>query len=93
MSGTPHALIMDLLEWLAAGPRPYADVMEAWRTSCPRLTIWEDAVEQGLVQRRWSEGQGSLVALTEAGWAALRGACSADEAGDHGRALSSSSRG
>lgn len=82
MSDTPHALIMDLLEWLASGPRPYADVMEAWRTSCPRLTIWEDAVEQGLVQRRWSEGQGSLVVLTDVGRAALRGARSAAATGE-----------
>jgi hypothetical protein len=42
-------LILDLLEWVAAEPRPYAAVMEAWRTSCPRLTVWEDALEQGLV--------------------------------------------
>ena len=90
MSDTPNALIMDLLEWLASGPKPYADVMEAWRTSCPRLTIWEDAVEQGLIQRRRNEGQAALVALTNAGWAALRGARSADEAGDrHSRTLPS----
>ncbi len=58
MSDTPNALIIDLLEWLASGPKLYADVMDAWRTSCPRLTIWEDAVEQGLVQRRRNEDQG-----------------------------------
>mgnify|MGYP002382501856 CR=1 FL=1 len=28
----------DLVEWIAKEPRPYADVMDAWRTSCPRLT-------------------------------------------------------
>ena len=33
------ALILDLLEWLDRAPRPYADVMEAWRTSCPRLPV------------------------------------------------------
>lgn len=72
MSDTPNALIIDLLEWLASGPKPYADVMDAWRTSCPRLTIWEDAVEQGLVQRRRNEDRDLLVALTEAGWTTLR---------------------
>ena len=34
-------LIRDLVSWIAERPRPYADVMDAWRTSCPRLTIWE----------------------------------------------------
>ena len=37
-------LILDFLEWIGGGPRPYAEVMEAWRTSCPRLTVWEDAI-------------------------------------------------
>lgn len=71
MNNTPHALILDLLEWLAKGPKPYADVMDAWRTSCPRLSIWEDATELGLIRRRRNAGEGSLVELTETGWAAL----------------------
>ena len=45
------ALILDLVGWLSRSPRPYAEVMEAWRTSCPRLTVWEDALERGLVRR------------------------------------------
>ena len=52
MSQTIDPLVLDLLEWLAPAARPYADVMDAWRTSCPRLTIWEDAVDAGLVSRR-----------------------------------------
>jgi hypothetical protein len=44
-----EALILDLLEWLANGDRTYEDVMDAWRTSCPKLTIWEDATDRGLV--------------------------------------------
>ena len=44
-------LIADLLEWLAREPKTYSDVMDAWRTSCPRLTVWEDAVDGGLVRR------------------------------------------
>ncbi len=44
-------LILDLVEWVAKGPRAYSDVMEAWRTSCPRLTVWEDAVERGYLVR------------------------------------------
>ncbi|MBX9700350.1 MAG: hypothetical protein K2X74_13000, partial [Acetobacteraceae bacterium] len=40
---------LDLVAWVAAAPRPYGEVIEAWRTSCPRLTVWEDAVDRGLV--------------------------------------------
>jgi|EndMetStandDraft_2_1072991.scaffolds.fasta_scaffold473661_2 hypothetical protein len=45
-------LIFDLVEWVAKAPRTHADVMNAWRTSCPRLTVWEDAVDRGLVERK-----------------------------------------
>ena len=67
----PQTLILDLVDWLAAGPRPYAEVMEAWRTSCPRLTVWEDAVDEGLVTRR-TEGQGVVVELTAKGRGLVR---------------------
>jgi hypothetical protein len=63
----PASLVLDLLEWLAAGPRPYDEVMEAWRTSCPRLTVWEDAVDAGYVTRRYGGGAGVTVALTAEG--------------------------
>ncbi len=51
-------LILDLVEWVAAAPRPYAEVLDAWRTSCPRLTVWEDALDRGLVActRREADG-------------------------------------
>jgi hypothetical protein len=45
-------LIFDLVEWVAKAPRTHAEVMNAWRTSCPRLTVWEDAVDRGLVERK-----------------------------------------
>ena len=35
---------------MAERPRTYAETLEAWKTSCPRLTIWEDAVRAGLVR-------------------------------------------
>jgi hypothetical protein len=60
-------LILDLLEWIGPEPRPYAEVMDAWRTSCPRLTVWEDANERALVERRYDERQGAFVCLTEQG--------------------------
>jgi hypothetical protein len=68
-----NPLILDLLEWLATHPRPYSEVMEAWRTSCPRLTVWEDALDQGLVRRRIDEDRGGpVVALTPEGRQALQ---------------------
>jgi hypothetical protein len=51
MSETTHSLVIDFVEWVATQPRTYAEVMEAWRTSCPRLTIWEDSIDQKLVTR------------------------------------------
>jgi D-3-phosphoglycerate dehydrogenase len=44
-----EGLILDLLEWLAQGERSYTEVMDAWRTSCPRLPVWEEANDRGLV--------------------------------------------
>jgi hypothetical protein len=56
------ALILDLLEWLADHERSYDEVMGAWRTSCPKLTVWEDATDLGLVEVR-----GAVVAITPTG--------------------------
>ena len=68
---TNDALTADFLAWLAAGPRPYAEVMEAWRTSCPRLTVWEDAIDRGLVARARDGAGAAMVALTGEGSAFL----------------------
>ena len=51
------ALILDLLEWLAKGGRSYEQVMEAGRTSCPRLTVWEDANDRGLIATEQVNGR------------------------------------
>ena len=48
-------LVVELLEWLRPKPRSYEEVMAAWRTSCPRLTIWEDASDAGYVVVRDGE--------------------------------------
>ncbi len=62
-------LIMEqFLGWLADRPRTYANVMESWRTSCPRLSVWEDATLDGLVAFT-DDGHG--VVLTAKGRAAL----------------------
>jgi len=54
------------LEWLQVRPRTYTETMDAWRTSCPRLAVWEDAHEAGFVRLTSSE-DGALVALTDSG--------------------------
>ena len=66
MSDAADALILDLLEWVSNAERSYAEVMEAWRTSCPRLPVWEDAVDRGLVAREHTNGR-SIVRITPAG--------------------------
>lgn len=71
MSDVLVPLTLDFLSWLAAEPRDYADVMEAWRTSCPRLTVWEDAVDAGLVVRVHAAGQPMRIEVTRRGAAAL----------------------
>lgn len=69
------SLVVDLVEWVAREPRTYAEVLEAWRTSCPRLTIWEDAVDQGLVYRTGDKpGRGETVAVTDKGFRLLQSA-------------------
>jgi D-3-phosphoglycerate dehydrogenase len=65
-------LILDLLEWLAPTPRPYDEVMEVWRTSCPRLTVWESAVDGGFVVRRRSGDEPAVVEVTAVGHQRLR---------------------
>jgi hypothetical protein len=67
MPDSSAPLTIDFLTWLATGPRPYSEVMESWRTSCPRLTIWEDALDAGLVARRHVPGERAMVALTAKG--------------------------
>jgi DNA-binding PadR family transcriptional regulator len=61
------ALVLDLLEWVASKPRTYAEVMDAWRTSCPRLPIWEDTRDHGFVRAERANGSGSTVTLTPTG--------------------------
>jgi hypothetical protein len=59
-------LVLDLLQWLEETPKPYTDVMDAWRTSCPRLTVWEDAIDAGYLEKRLN-GATLMVAITDRG--------------------------
>jgi hypothetical protein len=61
MADTLTPLITDFLAWLEREPRAYADVMEAWRTSCPRLTVWEDATDRGFITREHQDGTTQIV--------------------------------
>jgi hypothetical protein len=65
-----ESLILDLLEFVANGDRSYEEVMDAWRTSCPRLPVWEDATDRGLVAREEVNGR-LIVRLTSSGRALL----------------------
>lgn len=73
MSTTLDPLIRDFVDWVARAPRPYAEAMEAWRTSCPRLTVWEDAVDRGLVQCEPAPDGGLVVVATLEGRRLLAG--------------------
>jgi hypothetical protein len=72
MADTSDPLVLDLVEWIAREPRLYSEVIEAWRTSCPRLTIWEDAVDRGYVARQPIAGVGVRIAITPRGKKFLR---------------------
>lgn len=66
-----ESLLLDLLEWLAQRDRSYDEVMAAWRTSCPRLPVWEEANDRALVTQQEVNGR-SIVRITPAGLALLQ---------------------
>ncbi|MCA1377679.1 MULTISPECIES: hypothetical protein [unclassified Bradyrhizobium] len=72
MSCNADPLVLDFVEWVAREPRVYAEVLATWKTSCPRLTIWEDAAERGYVARETIAGLGLVIAATEGGERLLR---------------------
>jgi hypothetical protein len=70
MSGTVDALIVDLLADVASKERRYDDVLETWRTSCPKLPVWEEANDRGLITRTRVNGH-AVIRITAAGKALL----------------------
>ena len=72
MSDTVEPLILDLLEWIGPHPRPHAEVLEAWRTSCPRLPVWEEANARGFIDHIHQPGRPALVAVSLSGMAHLQ---------------------
>jgi hypothetical protein len=72
MTEAADPLVLDFVEWIAREPRAYAEVVATWRTSCPRLTIWEDAADCGYVAREAVVGFGMIVTVTKDGEKLLR---------------------
>ena len=71
MSDAIEPLIFDLVAWVAKEERSYEDLMDAWRTSCPRLPIWEEANTRGLVTRSRNGAGVPIVSVTTSGRAFL----------------------
>jgi hypothetical protein len=72
MAEVADPLVLDFVEWIAREPRLYSEVIATWRTSCPRLTIWEDAADLGYVTREGIAGFGVIVTVTKEGEKLLR---------------------
>jgi D-3-phosphoglycerate dehydrogenase len=70
MADTLEQLIVDLLEWLETRERTYEEALDAWRTSCPRFPVWEDANDRGLVESAPENGR-LMVRVTPKGRALL----------------------
>ena len=74
MSDPLDALILDLLEWIGPDARPYDETIEAWRTSCPRLPVWEEATARGFIKFGRRQGSETVVFVSAEGRRALRAA-------------------
>jgi hypothetical protein len=71
MSDPVEPLILDLLEWIGGRPRPSAEVLEVWRTSCPRLPVWDEANRRGFIEHFHEQGQPAMVRVSALGFAHL----------------------
>jgi hypothetical protein len=81
MQSEPSLIMIQFLQWVAARPRSREDVMEAWRSSCPRFPVWEDARAEGLIRQCGGERGEHRVELTKLGDAVLRRAGKQDRPG------------
>ncbi len=72
MADPVEALILDLLEWIGPQSRPYSEVIEVWRTSRPRLPVWEEANARGLLAHQHQFGTEKRIAVSESGALLLR---------------------
>jgi len=67
-SASHAALTLQLLEWIAARPRRHREVLQAWQSTCPNMSIWEDACIEGLID----SGPDGIMRLSEKGMNRLR---------------------
>ena len=73
MAESTENLVLEFLTWVADRPRTYEEAMDAWQSHCPRQTIWEDAIIDGLVKIDSAPPpRGSMILLTERGETLLR---------------------
>jgi hypothetical protein len=74
MSESGNLLMLEFLSWVSTRPRTYAEAMAAWQSSCPRHTIWEDAMIEGYIDldRRAALPDPEVI-LTQRGRALLNG--------------------
>lgn len=73
MQDAAHALTQQFLAWVAEAPRSYSDA-DAWRRSCPHLSVWEDAIASGLIRfEKGSSMKESRILLTARGRKQLNG--------------------
>lgn len=67
--------MLEFLSWISIRPRTYEEAMEAWRSTCPRHSVWEDAVIDGLIQMGSRSATNAEVTLSPKGRAILDGKC------------------
>ncbi|MGH7926206.1 MAG: hypothetical protein ACREQV_00220 [Candidatus Binatia bacterium] len=74
MSESVDLLMREFLGWIASRRRTYNEAMNAWQSTCPRHTIWEDAMIEGYIEvNRQRDIRDPEVALTARGIALLNG--------------------
>ena len=72
MQAQTSLIMIQFLQWVADRPRCREDVMDAWRSSCPRFPVWEDARAEGLIRQRGGDSGEHRVELTARGRDALK---------------------
>jgi hypothetical protein len=74
MPESANLLMLEFLSWISSRRRTYTETMNAWQSTCPRHTIWEDAMIDGYIQVNRSEMlRDPEVTLTANGRALLNG--------------------
>ena len=67
MGDPVESLILDLLEWIGPQARSYREVIDAWRTSCPRLPVWEEANNRGFIEHHRGPSMEEMISVSALG--------------------------